>query len=50
VRLSGDVSLEVLGVAALLVLLHRVVWPRRPAVARVLAGVWVLLTIGATRM
>ena len=46
VRLSGDVSLEVLGVAALLVLLHRVVWPRRLAVARVLAGVWVLLTIG----
>jgi Sulfatase len=46
VRLSGDLSLEVLGACALLVLLHRVVAPRRRAVARVLAGLWVLLTIG----
>ena len=46
VRLSGDLSLEVLGVAALLVLLHRVVTPRRLGLARVLAGTWVALTIG----
>ena len=46
VRLSGDLSLEVLGVAALLVLLHRVVASRRVGVARVLAGIWVALTIG----
>ena len=41
VRLSGDLSLEVLGVAALLVLLHRVVASRRVGMARVLAGIWV---------
>lgn len=46
VRLSGDLSLEVLGVCALLVVLHRVVAPRRLAVARLLAGVWVALTVG----
>ena len=34
VRLSGDLSLEVLGVAALLVLLHRVVTPRKGLVEK----------------
>ena len=46
VRLSGDLSLEVLGVAGGLALLHRVVATRRQGLTRGLAGLWVALTIG----
>ena len=46
VRLSGDLSLEVLGAAGLLALLARTVWPRRLGVARALAALWVALMIG----
>ncbi len=46
VRLSGDLSLEVLFVAAGLALLRPQVWPHRTAVVRGLAALWVALLIG----
>jgi hypothetical protein len=46
VRLSGDVSLELVAAAAALALVWRAIVPRRTAVARVLAAVWVALLVG----
>jgi len=46
VRLSGDVSPELLAVVALLALAHAWLRPRGERVARVLAVVWVALMIG----
>ena len=46
VRLSGDLSLEVLATAVLLALLEPWVRPRTTGVARALAALWVALTIG----
>ncbi len=46
VRLSGELSLEVLGAAGLLAGLARTVRPRRLKLARALAALWVALMIG----
>lgn len=46
VRLSGDISLEMLGAAAALALAWRWVTPRRTLVARGLAALWVALMVG----
>lgn len=46
VRLSADLSLEVLGIATALVLLRGRVAPYRPHVARGLAALWVALMLG----
>jgi len=46
VRLSGEISLEVLGVAAALMLLGPFVEPRRHLVARGLGALWVALMLG----